>query len=77
MKGISLVGSQKSEVGSQSLSSVFCFACWWADAETRAPEPEVAKAIYMEVAVAPGQKLTEEGHVVKICEEKSNLLTQP
>lgn len=32
----------------------------------------IAKAIYMEVAVAPEQKLAEAKHIVKVCEDESN-----
>lgn len=32
----------------------------------------ITKAIYMEVAVAPEQKLAEAKHIIKICEDKSN-----
>jgi len=32
----------------------------------------ITKAIYMEVAVAPEQKLTEAEHIIKICQDKSN-----
>jgi L-fuconolactonase len=32
----------------------------------------IAKAVYMEVAVAPEQKLAEAEHIVKVCEDQSN-----
>ena len=32
----------------------------------------ITKAIYMEVAVVPDQKLAEAEHIIKVCEDKSN-----
>ena len=43
-----------------------------ADYEQAARGLAITKAIYMEVAVAPEQKLAEAEHIVKICEDKSN-----
>ena len=43
-----------------------------ADYEQAARGLGITRAIYMEVAVAPEQKLAEAEHIVRICEDKSN-----
>ena len=43
-----------------------------ADYENATEGLGITKAIYMEVAVAPEQKLAEAKHIVKVCEDESN-----